>query len=202
MAFGHDIHRQRRGRGHLFQQTDLLALDQPGLVAQHAKTLRMQQMNERHFLVVPAGDDHDLSRPLRDKLLQIIGTAIDVQRPARRVHRAIVEGVNQAHEVVHVRSVFGEDMNVVVDQRMALAQRQRGVEVARVEDDQGMLLTHRPIAPSCRRTAGNRRAACRAREQCVDQPMDAQRWPCVSSSLRNPRFSHLAASSGGSPYRH
>ncbi len=103
----------------------------------------MQEMNQGHLLVVPAGKDHDLAGPLRQQLLQIVRSAIHIQRPVGRIHRTVVEGMNQPHEVIHVRPVLGEHMDVVVDQRMALAQSQRGVEVAGVEDDQGLLFTHR-----------------------------------------------------------
>ena len=119
-------------------------------------------MHSHFFLFLPA-TIATCPGPLCQQLLQKISTAIDIQRPARRIHRPVVEGVDKVHEMIHVRSVLGEDMDVVVDQRMALAQGQRRMKMAGIEDHQGMFLRHmRHSVPFTRSNAVVRRAAARA----------------------------------------
>src|SRR6185503_19802255 len=95
-------------------------------------------MNERHFLAVPARDDDDLAGTLHEQFFQEIGSPINVQYPVGRILRTVVESMDELYELVHIGPVLGENMDVVIDERMAFPQGQRGVKMAGVEDDQGV----------------------------------------------------------------
>jgi len=69
----------------------------------------------------------------------MVGATIHVQLPARRVGSALVECLHDAQEPVQIRSLFAVDVDIVGKSRMAFAQGERGVEVTRVEHDQGVL---------------------------------------------------------------
>jgi len=135
VTLGHDVPRQRRCRRGLLQHRDLVSGDQPGFVAQDKETICVQQVDGLHPRIVSSRDDHDIPRPLGAQPLQIVGAAIYAELPLCRVMGALVEGLHNLQEALHLGTVFSVDVDDDVAQPgMALAQGKRRMEVAGIEN--------------------------------------------------------------------
>ena len=118
---------------------------QPGLVGQDVNARVVKPAHQRHLPVVPAGEDHDVARPLRQEALERSVAGADDGTPGGRPIPPAVEGVDQAEEVVQLRARGRIDEDLLSHARMALAQRERGVEMPGIqkrEDEDGLQSAH------------------------------------------------------------
>jgi hypothetical protein len=92
----------------------------------------------RHLPVVAPGEDDELARTLRDQLVERVVTGAENRPPRRGLPGAPIEGLDESEEVVELRSPPRVDEDLVGDPRMTRAESKRSVEVARLEEAEGV----------------------------------------------------------------
>jgi hypothetical protein len=92
----------------------------------------------RHLPVVAPGEDDELAGTLRDQLVERAVTGSENRPPRRGLLGAPIEGLDEREEVVELRSRPRVDEDLVADPRMTRAESEGGVEVARLEEAEGV----------------------------------------------------------------
>ncbi len=190
VALGHDVHRQWRPHGRLDQQRQLTRTDQPGLVSEHRELLGVQVVNRAHLRVVLSRVDDDLARALTAKALEKVRAFVDAQVPACRIDGALIESLHDAQKAFQVCALLGIDVNVVCEERMWLAQRERGMEVAGVQDHQGVRFgSHEFSVAQIGAICADRRLSALCPSRAVqDRPIDL-RQPTPTAQAHHPSIS-------------
>ncbi len=151
---GHDLHCHGTGRQNVTDVVEALRPDQPGLVGEHVEACVVKPSHQRDLPVVAAGEDDDVARPIGEQAIERPVARTHHRPPGRRPLRATVERVDQREEIVQLRAGRRVDVDLVAHAGMTLPQRERGVEVARVEEGEGVHWRHYrrsiPRGVSCR----------------------------------------------------
>ena len=133
-APGHDLHGERAATERVAQVVEPVPSGQPGLVGEDMKARVVKPADQRHLPVVPAGEDHDVARSLRQEAVERSGAGADDGTPGGGPLRPAVEGVDQGEEVIQLRPRGRIDEDLLAHARMPLTQRERRVEVTGIEE--------------------------------------------------------------------
>ena len=136
---GHDLHRDRRARKARAHVVQIIGAHEPRLVGEDVEAGVVQAADRPRLAAIPAGEDDDVTATLIDQSRARVPRGDDVDTPPCRILRPAVEPLDERQEITPLRAVRRVHDHVVVDARMRHAQRQRRVEMARVQDEQPML---------------------------------------------------------------
>jgi hypothetical protein len=107
---------------------------QPGLVGEHVQARVVKPSHQRDLPVVASREDHHLARPIRQQALERPISRAHHRAPRRRALQPSVEGLDQREKVVELTAGRRVDEDLVADARVALAQGERGMEMAGIEE--------------------------------------------------------------------
>ena len=138
MAPRHDLHGEGTAGERVAEIVEPIRPRQPGLVGEDVKARVVKPPHHRHLPIVSAREDDDVTRPVRDEPLERAIARPDDRLPGRGVFRAAVERVDEGEEIVELRSRRRVDEDLLAHVRMRRAQSQRGVEVAGLEEGEGV----------------------------------------------------------------
>jgi hypothetical protein len=148
----HDLRGERPAREAGPYVLEVGRLHEPRLVGEHVEAGFVQPPYRPRLAPVLAGEDHDVSAPLVDEPPERIIARRHDGAPARGVLGAPVEALDEGEEVAQLGPLACVDEHLVGHARLRHAQGQRGVEVPRVEEEQGvhgaaMVPHHEPLPP-------------------------------------------------------
>jgi hypothetical protein len=92
----------------------------------------------RHLPIIAPGEEDELAGTLREQIIERVVTGSENRPPRRGLLGAPIERLDESEEVVELRSRPRVDEDLVGDPRMTRAESKRGVEVARLEDAEGV----------------------------------------------------------------
>ncbi len=155
VALGHDVERDQlarlRGVERALELGQVGRLQDPGLVHQRVEPGVQRGLDAVDLAAVAPGEDHRVARPVAQHLGQEVGRGVDLELPARRVVRALVEAGHAREMVDQVRTERRVDVDHLGDARIHLLLHQGGVEVAGIEGHETDVRHRRaPFRPQAR----------------------------------------------------
>ena len=138
VAARHHLHGQGPARHDVTELVEVARLRHPGLVGELVETRVVKTAHGRHLPVVAPGEDDELAGTLRDQIVERAVTGSENRPPRRGLLGAPIEGLDEGEEVVELRSRPRVDEDLVGDPRMTRAESKRSVEVARLEEAEGV----------------------------------------------------------------
>jgi len=104
--------------------------------------VRVKPACQSHLAVVLPGEDHHVAGPIVQELAKRIVARVDDRLPRGRALGPPIEGLDQRQELGELAAAAGRvgrpgvHRDLVAHERMALAQRQRSVEMPGLEEHQ------------------------------------------------------------------
>ena len=139
VASGHHLHDPRAPAQHMTDVGQGGGAREPGLVGQHVERGVVQPSREGHLAIVAAGQDHDVAGPIVQERRERIVARPDDRLPRRWPLGPTIERLDQRQELGKLSAAAGPvggrcvHHDLVAHERMALAQRERGVEMPGVQ---------------------------------------------------------------------
>ena len=134
----HHLAHERPAREARADRGEVPRRHQPGLVGQDVQAGRVEGLDHAGLAAVAAGQHHQVAGALGQEPRERVGGEADAWTPGGRPLRAAVEAVDQGQEVVQLGPRGGVDEDLGGHGGAALAQSQGGVEVAGVEEGEGV----------------------------------------------------------------
>jgi hypothetical protein len=138
VAARHHLHGERPARHDVAEIVEAVRLRHPRLVREHVEARVVKTAHGRHLPVVPPGEDGDLARAIRDQLVEWAVRCSENRAPGRGLSRTPVEGLDEGEEVVELRPRPRVDEDLIGDPRLTRTESERSVEVARLEEAEGV----------------------------------------------------------------
>jgi hypothetical protein len=120
---------------------EILGLHEPRLVGEHVEARLVQAAHGARLAAVPAREHDHVAAPLADEAVERIVGDDHEGTPAGGLLRAPVEALDEREKVPQLTALARVDDDLVGRAGLRHAQRERGVEVAGVEEEQRV---HRP----------------------------------------------------------